>query len=68
METSASPRTTPTTPIMPGPVVVADDEHVLGGGTSTVWSSTRTIRGSERGPVRVPASEWSVERSVMRLT
>ena len=57
METPASPRTTPTTPIMPGRSSLRTTSMCSDGGTSTVWSSTRTIRGSERGPERVPASE-----------
>ena len=42
----------------PGPVVVADDEHVAAGGTSTVWSSSITIRGLAERPTSVPPTLW----------
>ena len=68
MDTWASPRMVPTAPIMPARSSLRTTTMWGAGGTSTVWSSIMTSRGSVRGPVSVPATEWSPLRRVIRLT
>ena len=55
MLTPASPSTVPTTPIIPGRSSLRTTSMLVAGGTSVVWSSSVTMRGSPRRPPRVPA-------------
>ena len=65
---AGSPSTPVTDAIMPGTSSLRTTSMWSAGGTSTEWSSTITMRGSDRRPTSVPPMAWSPPRIVTRLT
>ncbi len=67
METPAVPSAVPTIPITPGRSSLRTTSMWVDGGTSTMCSSTMTMRGSVRSPAEmsVPATECEPERRVI---
>ena len=55
----ASPRMVPTRPMTPGRSSLRTTSMLRAGGTSTLWSSTITMRGSPLRPASVPAMACS---------
>ena len=68
MFTPESPSTVPTRPMTPGRSSLRTNTMWGDGGTSTVWPSTSTSRGSERRPTSVPETEWPPPDTVIRFT